>query len=150
MPDLIAASEKEMRAIGAALAPHLRAGDVIALRGGLGTGKTTLVRGMLEALGLEGEAPSPSFAIVQPYEPPETTIPFTHVDLYRLEDAADTRELGLEEYLDAGVLAIEWPERLGGDLWPDALMLDLETTPQGTRRLTATVPRAWKDRWPFP
>lgn len=134
--------------MGAALAPLLRPGDVIALRGGLGAGKTTLARGILSALGLEEEAPSPSFAIVQPYEPPDVSLPVAHVDLYRLDDADDAGELGLDEYLVDGAVLIEWPERLGTRLWPHALMLDIAVAPDGTRRLTATVPTAWKDRWP--
>lgn len=137
-----------MLTVGAALAPLLRPGDVVALRGGLGAGKTTLARGLLSALGLEEDAPSPSFAIVQPYAPPEVSLPVAHVDLYRLDDAADATELGLDEYLADGALLIEWPERLGARLWPEALILDIAVTPEGTRRLTATVPAAWKDRWP--
>ena len=137
-----------MLGVGAALAPLLRPGDVVALRGGLGAGKTTLARGLLSALGLEEDAPSPSFAIVQPYEPPEVSLPVAHVDLYRLDEAADVTELGLDEYLADGALLIEWPERLGRRLWLDALVLDVAVAPDGTRRLTATVPTAWKDRWP--
>lgn len=137
-----------MLELGAALAPLLRPGDVIALSGGLGAGKTTFARGLLSALGLQEDAPSPSFAIVQPYEPPEVSLPVAHVDLYRLEDAADAAELGLDEYLADGALLIEWPERLGTRLWPDALNLAIAVAPDGTRRLTATVPAAWKDRWP--
>src|SRR3546814_8509586 len=78
-----------MLALGARLAEVVQPGDVIALRGGLGAGKTTLARGLLSALGLEEEAPSPSFAIVQPYDPPLVRFPVTHVDLYRLENAAE-------------------------------------------------------------
>src|SRR3546814_14549304 len=73
--------------------------SVIALRGGLGAGKTTLARGLLSSLGLEEEAPSPSFAIVQPYDPPLVRVPVTHVDLYRLENAAEAEELGLDELI---------------------------------------------------
>lgn len=148
--ELIAASTEEMLAVGAAFATVLNPGDVIALRGALGTGKTTFVRGLLRALGLEGEAPSPSFAIVQPYAPPEISMPLAHVDLYRLDEPGDAQELGLDDYLSDGTLAVEWPERLGEALWSHALLLDLSTMPDGTRRLTATVPPAWKGRWPFP
>jgi len=147
---LAAASEAEMMAIGARLAQILRAGDVIALRGSLGTGKTTLTRGLLQELGLEGEAPSPSFAIVQGYEPPEVHLPLAHVDLYRLEDEADLEELGLDDYLHDGAVVLEWPERMGARLWPHALLLSIEAEGAGgMRRLTAALPPAWKERWPF-
>lgn len=137
-----------MMAEGAALAPLLRAGDIVALRGDLGAGKTTFARGLLEALGLAGEAPSPTFAIVQPYAPPETSLALAHVDLYRIEDMGDLEELGLDDCLADGALLIEWPERMGDRLWPDALLIDIVRLPDGRRRLTATAPPAWKDRWP--
>lgn len=138
-----------MLATGAALARVLRAGDVMALSGGLGAGKTTLARGLLAALGLEEEAPSPTFAIVQPYEPPEVSIPVAHVDLYRLDDPDDVGELGLDEYLADGALIVEWPERMGEHLWADALKVNIEVLSDGARRLTASLPPSWKERWPF-
>ncbi|HEX5536846.1 MAG TPA: tRNA (adenosine(37)-N6)-threonylcarbamoyltransferase complex ATPase subunit type 1 TsaE [Sphingobium sp.] len=151
MAELRIRNEGDMMAAGAALAPCLRPGDIVALRGGLGAGKTTLVRGMLRALGLEEEAPSPTFAIVQPYAPPDVSLPLAHVDLYRLDMPEEAAELGLDEYLLDGALVIEWPERLGAALWPDALMVDIAVAPDdGIRRLTASVPPSWKDRWPFP
>lgn len=146
---MIIASEEDMLALGRKLADMALPGDVIALKGGLGAGKTTLARGLLSALGLEEEAPSPSFAIVQPYDPPLVRFPVTHVDLYRLEDAAETEELALGELLHDSLLLIEWPERLGAALWRHSLILEIETLEDGTRRLTATVPAAWKNRWPF-
>lgn len=144
------ADEAGMMAFGARLAAMVRPGDVIALRGSLGSGKTTLTRGLLKALGLEGEAPSPSFAIVQPYDLPEVTLPLAHVDLYRLDDEADLAELGLDDYRYDGAVVVEWPERMGDRLWPDALILDIAIGEDGMRRLTATVPPSWKDRWPLP
>lgn len=135
---------------GAALAPLLRAGDVIALAGDLGAGKTTFARGLLAALGLAGEAPSPTFAIVQPYAPPEIALPVAHVDLYRIATPEDADELGLEDWLGDGVLLIEWPERLGPRLWPEALRLHLAPEAGGGRRLTWDVPAAWEARWPPP
>jgi tRNA threonylcarbamoyladenosine biosynthesis protein TsaE len=131
---------------GAALAGMVGVGDVITLAGPLGAGKTSIARGLLSALGLAGEAPSPTFAIVQPYAPPETRMPVLHVDLYRIDDAGELEELGLEESLTDSVLLIEWPERAPGH-WPDALALSLEILPDGARGLTATVPPAWKARW---
>lgn len=145
----IISGETEMQRLGARFGSRVRAGDVIALRGSLGTGKTTLTRGLLAQLGLEGEAPSPSFALVQPYEPPEVRLPLAHVDLYRLEEVAAVDELGLDEYLHDGALVIEWPERMGQRLWPHALVIDIAMTPEGSRRLTAVIPASWKDRWPL-
>lgn len=132
-------------AFGARLAAVVRPGDVVTLSGPLGAGKTSIARGLLAALGLEGEAPSPSFAIVQPYDPPEVRLPVLHVDLYRLDDPAEIAELGLDEARRDSVLLIEWPER-GGD-WADALALTLAIEPDGARRLTARVPTAWEARW---
>jgi tRNA threonylcarbamoyladenosine biosynthesis protein TsaE len=135
--------------LGADLARVLRAGDVITLEGPLGAGKTSIARGLLAALGLEGEAPSPSFAIVQPYAPPEVTLPVLHVDLYRLDGAADMEELGLDEALYDSALIVEWPDRAGPGAWPDALRLTLAIEPDGARRLTWHAPAAWERRWPL-
>jgi tRNA threonylcarbamoyladenosine biosynthesis protein TsaE len=137
--------EAETAAAGAALADVARAGDVITLSGPLGVGKTALARGFLAALGHEGEVPSPSFAIVQPYE--DIDPPVWHVDLYRVEDPGELEELGLDSAADA-VLIVEWPERAGVGLWPEALSLSLEFGPDGDRILTAKVPPSWVGRWP--
>lgn len=135
-------------ALGRALAARVRAGDAITLSGPLGAGKTSLARGVLAALGLHGEAPSPTFAIVQPYEPPEVRLPVLHVDLYRLDDPDDVDELGLGEARGDSVLLVEWPERADPAIWHDALRLTLTVSEDGGRALTADVPAAWKDRWP--
>jgi tRNA threonylcarbamoyladenosine biosynthesis protein TsaE len=139
----------ETEAIGARLAPVLRAGDVITLEGPLGAGKTSIARGLLAALGLVGEAPSPSFAIVQPYAPPEVQMPVLHVDLYRLDGGAELAELGLDEALYDSALLVEWPDRAGTGAWPDALRLTLAIEPDGARRLTWQAPAAWERRWPL-
>ena len=133
-------------ALGARLAMLVAPGDVVTLSGPLGAGKTSIARGLLAALGLVGEAPSPSFAIVQPYAPPEVRLPVLHVDLYRIDDPDETEELGLDEAAGDSVLLVEWPERAPG-WWPDALALTLEMLPDGSRRLTAAVPPGWKERW---
>ncbi|API60740.1 tRNA (adenosine(37)-N6)-threonylcarbamoyltransferase complex ATPase subunit type 1 TsaE [Tardibacter chloracetimidivorans] len=140
--------EEAMRAFGARLAGCLRTGDVVALSGDLGAGKTTLARGVLEGLGLAAEAPSPSFTLVQSYAPPEVRLPVWHVDLYRLSHPEEAEELGLDEALSEGALLIEWPERLGSWLWPDALVIRIDGAGGDRRRLTATVPPAWGGRWP--
>jgi tRNA threonylcarbamoyladenosine biosynthesis protein TsaE len=136
-----------MLALGARIAAQVRIGDLIALYGGLGAGKTTISRGILAALGLEGEAPSPSFAIVQPYDVPEVRLPVAHVDLYRLGGAEEATELALGDYLMDSLLIVEWPDRLGDALWPHSLRLTIEALEDGARRLTADVPDAWTERW---
>ena len=101
-------------ALGARLGAAARPGDVIALYGDLGAGKTTLARGLIQHLiGAGTEAPSPTFTLVQTYQGP--SFPIWHFDLYRLNEPGEARELGLEEAVD-GLALIEWPERLGRDL----------------------------------
>jgi len=140
-------SPEDSLALGMHLASRARPGDVIALSGPLGAGKTSIARGLLAALGLQEEAPSPSFAIVQPYAPPEVRFPVLHVDLYRLEDPREADELGLDDARADSLLIVEWPERLPESWWHDALWLTLEVAPDGARALTAKVPAAWRDRW---
>lgn len=142
---MILADETETKAFGARLARVLNAGDVVTLSGPLGVGKTALARGILEALGHEGEVPSPSFAIVQPYE--ELALPVWHVDLFRIDHPDELEELGLEAASD-GVLLVEWPEKAGSALWPQALGLTLDFAEGGARSLTANVPSSWQGRWP--
>jgi tRNA threonylcarbamoyladenosine biosynthesis protein TsaE len=140
----------ETEKLGATLADVLRAGDVVALSGPLGAGKTTFARGVLTGLGLEEEAPSPSFSLVIGYAPPEVRVPLWHVDLYRIEDIEELDELGLADARADTALLIEWPERMGTQLWDDALRLSLEHEPTGGRRLTWAAPTAWEGRWPLP
>ena len=119
LPDL-AATER----LAQALAARARAGDIVALWGGLGAGKTTFARAFIRARpGGEAtaEVPSPTFTLVQVYELDET--PVWHFDLYRLSDAEDAWELGIEEAFGEAISLIEWPERLGSLLPP--LRLDL-------------------------
>lgn len=132
---------------GRKLAKALQPGDVVTLSGALSAGKTTLVRGLLKALGYKGEVPSPSFAIVQPYE--DLSPPVWHADLYRIENPDELDELGLEEISGDGVLIVEWPEHAGRNAWPHALALSLEVGEDGVRALTAEVPTAWEGRWPL-
>jgi tRNA threonylcarbamoyladenosine biosynthesis protein TsaE len=142
---VILKDEEATLVAGARLAAAARGGDVITLSGPLGVGKTALARGFIAALGHEGEVPSPSFAIVQPYE--ELELPVWHVDLYRIEEPSEIDELGFDSAVDA-VLLVEWPERAGESAWPDALALSLDFAQDGERILTAKVPPSWEGRWP--
>jgi tRNA threonylcarbamoyladenosine biosynthesis protein TsaE len=142
---MILDNEKATGEFGRKLAAQLRPGDVVALSGPLGVGKTALARAMIRALGHQGEVPSPSFAIVQPYEDLEP--PVWHVDLYRIEEPGELEELGLDS-LGQAALIVEWPERAGATAWPEALQIALEFGEGEARRLTAMVPASWQQRWP--
>ncbi len=142
---MILADEEATVALARQLGPMLRAGDVIALSGGLGVGKTTFARALIAALGHAGEVPSPSFAIVQPYD--HLDPPLWHADLYRIEDPSELDEVGLDA-TGEGVLVVEWPEHAGPHAFTQALRLVLSQEPDGGRRLTAHVPSAWEGRWP--
>ena len=131
VPDLAA-----MEALGARIAADLRAGDVVALSGDLGAGKTTLARAVIAALGHEGEVPSPTFTIIEPYEPPQVRLPVVHADFYRLEHPRDAAELGLDDYREEAALIAEWPERAGGFAHePACLAIALEIAEEGRRAL---------------
>lgn len=142
---MIGLDEAALTAIAARLAAVLRPGDVVALSGDLGAGKTSFARGVLRGLGWGGEVPSPTFTLVQTYA---TSPPVWHVDLYRLASADETEALGLDDAWDEAVVLIEWPERLGHRLPDTALRLRLDGAGDATRRLTATVPGSWEGRWP--
>ncbi|MBA3676217.1 MAG: tRNA (adenosine(37)-N6)-threonylcarbamoyltransferase complex ATPase subunit type 1 TsaE [Sphingosinicella sp.] len=146
---MLLAGEEATEGLGHALGEQLRVGDVIALFGDLGAGKTTFSRGVLSALGFQGEVTSPTFPIVQPYEVAGMRLPLWHVDLYRLEEAEDIEQLALDEARMDAALVIEWPGRMGAALWSDALRLTLSVAGEGVRSLTAEVPPAWEGRWPL-
>ncbi|NWH07093.1 MAG: tRNA (adenosine(37)-N6)-threonylcarbamoyltransferase complex ATPase subunit type 1 TsaE [Alphaproteobacteria bacterium] len=117
------ADENATRQLGSVLAACLRPLDVIALSGGLGAGKTTLVRAILHALGHAGEVPSPTFTLVQLYDLPLGGV--AHVDLYRIADEGELQELGLDELLQTHLCLIEWPERAAASLPAECLTIRL-------------------------
>jgi tRNA threonylcarbamoyladenosine biosynthesis protein TsaE len=118
LPDPVATE-----ALGQALARGAGPGRVIHLRGELGTGKTTLVRGLLRALGHAGRVKSPSYTLVEPYE--LSSLHFYHFDLYRLKNQEEWAQTGFRDYFGAQAMCVvEWPERAGGLLSRP----DVETT----------------------
>ena len=147
LPDLAA-----MSAWGAKIAERLRAGDVIALEGGLGAGKTTLARAIIAALGHTGEVPSPTFTILETYDAPPLRVAVAHADFYRLEDPLEAMELGLDDYREGAVLIAEWPDHAGGFAAEAAcLTIVLETAGQtgGSGRIaTVKAGRDWLERIP--
>jgi tRNA threonylcarbamoyladenosine biosynthesis protein TsaE len=135
LPDLAATA-----ALGAAIAGQLSRGDAVLLKGDLGSGKTTLARAILTALGVDETVPSPTFTLVQTYE--TQRFPVSHYDLYRLKRPSEMDELGLDEALDDGAALIEWPERAEDHLPPDALTVHLLA--DRDRRATLVGPARWR------
>ncbi len=134
-----------MRGFGARIAERLKAGDVVALSGGLGAGKTTLARAIIAALGHNGEVPSPTFTIVETYD---LDPPIVHADFYRLGNPREAEEIGLDDYRQGAVLIAEWPDRAGGfSHEPGCLSIELEIADEG--RIAIARPGAdWLTRWP--
>lgn len=145
---ILLASPDETLAFGAKLGAILSVGDVIALNGPLGAGKTLFTKGILAGLGHIGDVPSPSYPLVIPYDPPAVRISLTHVDLYRIDEPGALEEIALDDARADGALVIEWPDRMGSSAWPDMLELTLAVHSDTTRALTAQVPPAWERRWP--
>ena len=133
-------------ALARRIAADLRSGDVVALSGGLGAGKTTLARAIIASLGHEGEVPSPSFAIIEVYDPPAVRLPLVHADFYRLEHPSEADEIGLDDYRQGAALLAEWPENAGGFAHePGCLSVRLESTENG-RRAIVSGGRDWLER----
>lgn len=125
-----------MEQLGQRIAALLRPGDVVALSGGLGAGKTTLARSTIAALGHQGEVPSPTFTILETYDPPSVSLPLVHADFYRLERPQEADELGLDDYREGAALIAEWPENAGGFAHePGCLSVTLEIAGSGRRAI---------------
>lgn len=118
--------------IAAALAAVAGAGDVFALWGDLGVGKTTFARAFLRARGHAGDVPSPTFTLVQIYDPGGPTV--WHVDLYRIAAVVDTAELGLDDAFADAITLLEWPQRLATALPADRVDVTLQMTTAADRR----------------
>lgn len=119
------------RRLAAELAPTLHPGDVVALRGELGAGKSELARAILQTLGVTGDVPSPTFTLVQLYDIDGRLM--THFDLYRLNTESELEELGWDDALADGIALVEWPERAGGRLPAKRMDLSLTIRPDGAR-----------------
>ena len=109
MKSTVTRSPEETRALAAELAEHLKPGDVLALHGDLGAGKTCFIQGLAQALAVDQPVSSPTYTLVNEYR---GRLPLYHIDLYRLQTADEALDFGLDEYMDGtGITAIEWAER---------------------------------------
>ena len=134
---MVTRTPEETRALGAALAKQLHAGDVLLLYGDLGAGKSEFTRGIARGLGIGGPIASPSFTILNVYE--EGSLPLYHFDWYRLADETELWDMGLDEYLGGdGVAVVEWPDRCPGACPEDHLAVTVDPLPDGSRAFTFT------------
>jgi tRNA threonylcarbamoyladenosine biosynthesis protein TsaE len=145
--ELASPTAEDTRAIGGAFAPLLRPGDVIALTGELGAGKTTLVQGIAGALGYDGAVTSPTFTLVREYRTPTLTL--VHADVYRLDRVQDALDLGLDETAEDGVLIVEWGDAVDALLPGDRLVVELSIPGEDDARKIAlrSGGTSWQTRW---
>ena len=143
MIELTSRSPGETEELGASLARLLVPGDVVLLVGGLGSGKTTLVKGIARALGYGGEVTSPTFTLTHVYD---STPRLVHADLWRLERLAEIEQLALDEEADS-VVVVEWGEAAEAVFKEAALTVTIETLDDETRRLVLDPTAApWSGR----
>jgi tRNA threonylcarbamoyladenosine biosynthesis protein TsaE len=137
--------ESATAVLAARLAAIVRPGDVLALKGELGAGKTSFARAFIRARGGDEAVPSPTFTLLQTYDLPDGTI--WHYDLYRLRAPEEAWELGIEDAFHSGISLIEWPERLGWLLPARHLLIafDFDVTPEA-RRATLSGVAEWMAR----
>ena len=142
--ELFLPDETATERLAVRLAPQLKPGDVIALKGGLGAGKTTFARALISALNKQKtDVPSPTYTLVQTYDTPGLTV--FHFDLYRLEDPDEVMELGWDETMD-GLALIEWPDKAGAHLPQWRLDLTLEQTVDGRTARLEALGEDWQAR----
>jgi tRNA threonylcarbamoyladenosine biosynthesis protein TsaE len=140
--------ETETARVAQAVARVAVCGDVIALHGDLGSGKTAFARGFIRTLtAADEDVPSPTFTLVQTYAADRADL--YHFDFYRIEDPEEAWEIGIEDAFDGGISLIEWPENIGGLLPADRLDVILQSPPGGpetARRITLAGGRGWRRR----
>lgn len=131
--ELVSAGPEETRAFAMRLAGFLKAGDVLALEGDLGAGKTTFTKGLAEGLGITRNVNSPTFTIIKEYQ---GRLPLYHMDVYRVEDSFE--DLGFEEYFEGnGVTVVEWAHLIQAQLPEELLVIQIQLGENGSRRIIA-------------
>lgn len=140
-------SPEDTLQLGRKIGSLLQANEVIALTGELGTGKTTLIQGIAEGLGVKDYVTSPTFIIINEYE---GRLPFYHVNLYRLDNIEQIAELGIEEYFQkGGVCVIEWAEKLGELRLAGTETIELKRSGESEREIILSQGLAHRSS-PFP
>ena len=137
------ATAEDTYAVATRLAPLLCAGDVIALSGPMGCGKTLFTGGLAAALGVDGPVPSPTFVLVRHYD--DGFLPLVHVDVYRLGSYNEFLDLGVLDAAAEGVLVVEWGEAVES-LLPEHLLVRFQVGPDGERLLHFNAPPSWQSR----
>ena len=134
---MIIDSPLAMLEAGRGFASSLNGGELVTLSGGLGAGKTLFCKGVLEGLGYQGDAPSPTYNIMNQYAPPDTRLPVIHADLYRLNSPDELEELGLFDSADADTVSlVEWPEQGGKAFAYARFRISIAVNDANTRTLT--------------
>ena len=136
--EIVSSSPEETASLGERIARRLRRGSVVALRGGLGSGKTCLAKGIARGLGITENITSPTYTIICEYPAP---VPLYHIDAYRLACDEDFENTGALELLGGeGISLVEWSERIPRSLPPDALSVSIEITGPETRLIRISAP----------
>lgn len=136
---VITENELQTELVGESFAKKLRAGDVVAMYGDLGAGKTAFVRGMARGLGLDATVSSPTFTIVNEYLGP---VPLFHFDMYRLGSSDELFEIGWEDYIQrGGICVVEWSENVEDAFFPDTIKVNIEKTGDSSRKITIEFPK---------
>ncbi len=140
--------ESDIVSFASVLGPALKAGDLIALVGDLGAGKTTLARALVRiCVGVkDAEVPSPTFNLVQDYEHTNGT-QIIHTDLYRLEHSEDVYDLGIDDIRLDVILIVEWPDRMPIDWQENCLLVQITDSGTAARKLTFGGSKQWQDRF---
>jgi len=135
--DFISRAPEQTRRIGLRLGSLLLPGDVLALSGDLGAGKTTLVQGIAQGWGSTDSVSSPTFVLVNIYRRPDGLL-LHHMDAYRMESALEAEDLDIEEMLATGALLVEWPERIQAALPKECLRIEMAWVADEQRNMIFT------------
>ncbi len=143
-------SEEQTARFAQELEKYLKLGDVVALSGTLGAGKTAFARALIQnRFGTDVDVPSPTFNLLIIYDDGPNDIPIYHYDMYRVEEPEEVFELGLEDALDTGICLIEWADRMGPYLPDDPLRVSIEyptEDEEGVRIISLAGSARWKKR----